>query len=185
MISIRPWQVSYTGSEGCGVRILRFENLSREWAKFTRDTLGREIPLPVTNESGATRHYSEEYKDDPALVGLVARVYDEDIQRFGYTFEGPQKSNFKNLLGGFMKRPKKAETQPCTSGAAEDKVAPHPSSLPSKSSSSSAPATTTSVSEFPSEAEMPLVERSSLSELENEERAKPKRAKIEGNSGVH
>ena len=44
--------------------MLRFETLRRDWASFTREVLGREVPLPYSNSSATTGkalHYSEEY----------------------------------------------------------------------------------------------------------------------------
>ena len=46
------------------VRILRFEHLSCDWHMFCREILGRELPLPFSNDSGRDpkSHYSDEYE---------------------------------------------------------------------------------------------------------------------------
>lgn len=57
-------QVAFAGE---GVRVLRYETLRRDWASWSMEMLGREVPLPYSNSSapsGKAGHYSEEYAGD-------------------------------------------------------------------------------------------------------------------------
>ena len=55
-------QVCYAGD---GVRVLRFETLRRDWAAWSREVLGREVPLPCSNSSGTgSGHYSDAFAGD-------------------------------------------------------------------------------------------------------------------------
>jgi hypothetical protein len=66
-------------------RVLRFENLSAEFAEVGRKIFGREEPLPVTNVSRDRRDYRTFYND--ATAEIVARAYADDIASFGYKFD--------------------------------------------------------------------------------------------------
>ena len=142
------------GSGGSGVRILRFESLSRDWDRFAAEALGRTLPLPYTNDSGRTagRHYSEEYDD--ALAAVVGRAYAADAEAFGYSFERPSarrgggsggggaatkdRAGFKDLLGGFMKKKKPIGSRK-NSAPAKGASAPPPG-LPVNKGSAESPA---------------------------------------------
>jgi hypothetical protein len=81
-------QVKYVRAIGGGIlvdRLLRFENLSAEFAEVSRKVFGREVPLPVSNVSSDRRDYRTFYNDETAEI--VAKVYADDIAAFGYTFD--------------------------------------------------------------------------------------------------
>jgi len=73
-------QYLYTGPD---VHIYRFENFNAD----TQDLLNRlgiKKPIPKHNASNH-QHYSKYYND--RTRDIVAKIYAEDIKRFGYTFE--------------------------------------------------------------------------------------------------
>ena len=78
-------QVSYIMDESgtfCLDMLLRFENLSNDWAKLC-EKQGWDLELPHTNKSSG-KHYTEYYDD--ATRDMVARRYAADIEYFGYSF---------------------------------------------------------------------------------------------------
>lgn len=63
----------------------RFENLHEDFSRVA-DRLGLSVELPRRNVS-RHRDYREYY--DAETAELVGRVFREDIEMFGYSFEGP------------------------------------------------------------------------------------------------
>jgi hypothetical protein len=63
----------------------RFENLEADWNHICQK-IGIKVPLPHENRNPRReRHYSEYYSSRSR--DLIARKFQEDIQRFGYRFE--------------------------------------------------------------------------------------------------
>jgi hypothetical protein len=75
-------QYLYTGDD---VKIYRFEDFNNGVKDLCKH-LGITTQVKHIN-LGKHKHYSCYYTDD--LIKIVARVYAEDIKRFGYTFERP------------------------------------------------------------------------------------------------
>jgi hypothetical protein len=69
----------------------RYESLHDDFATVCRH-LGVKAERPHVNGSHR-RDYRGDY-DDGRLVDLVARVFSDDIERFGYTFDGAKSDPF-------------------------------------------------------------------------------------------
>lgn len=67
-------------------RVVRFENLATEFPEISRQIFGREEPLPKVNISRDRRDYRTFYT--PETRRLVAEKYRDDIEMFGYEFDG-------------------------------------------------------------------------------------------------
>jgi len=69
-----------------------YENLQADF-KFACDRIGligvQELPFMKAGYREDKRHYSEYYQDDQELIDMVARVYEWEIETFGYEFEEP------------------------------------------------------------------------------------------------
>ncbi len=65
--------------------VLRFESLQQDFDKLLTKLSVSPLPLPCDNESSRT-HYSNYY--DEGLINLVSTHFSEDIEHFGYDFEG-------------------------------------------------------------------------------------------------
>ena len=65
----------------------RFENLMQDW-EMIRSKLAKDPgPLPLHRKTaGAKRKHYSKYYDDTTRE-TVAKIYAEDIKRFGYVFE--------------------------------------------------------------------------------------------------
>lgn len=131
-------QVAYVGTSKDEVRVLRFERLSREWPRYCMDVIGRELPLPLTNDSArGKKHYSEEYEGNEELINAVRVAYKDDIERFGYEFFEPASSkSFNGLLAKFKSKKRKPEDD---DGNTKTKSKPPSSSSSSATSSTSTP----------------------------------------------
>jgi hypothetical protein len=67
--------------------ILRYENLTEDFARLCNTINIKHEPLPVANKShDKTKHYTEYYDDETREA--VAKKYAKDIEAFGYEFEG-------------------------------------------------------------------------------------------------
>jgi len=69
-------------------RVIRFERLSQEFAGVCLSIRLPEIELPRKNVTPDRPDYRDEYDDRSRF--LVGRKFADDIQRFGYTFDGEQ-----------------------------------------------------------------------------------------------
>jgi len=67
-------------------RVLRFERLASDFAEVSRRIFGEEVSLPKVNVAKDPRHYCDFY--DGAGRTLVAERYRDDIEAFGYRFDG-------------------------------------------------------------------------------------------------
>ncbi len=67
-------------------RVLRYESLADEFAEVSRTIFGRREPLPVVNAAPDRSDYRSFY--DEAGRRLIAEAYGDDIETFGYQFEG-------------------------------------------------------------------------------------------------
>jgi hypothetical protein len=65
--------------------IIRFESLSDDFKQLARTYNLKNDSLPHVNSS-SHKHYSEYYNEE--TIRLVAEIYKEDIETFGYTFDG-------------------------------------------------------------------------------------------------
>ncbi|MEX0678586.1 MAG: sulfotransferase family 2 domain-containing protein [Pirellulales bacterium] len=65
-------------------RVLRFENLDHDFPKFCEDLGIEQRSLPKMNPSNRSRDYRQYYND--ATRKLVERIYEPDIETFGYSF---------------------------------------------------------------------------------------------------
>jgi hypothetical protein len=66
-------------------RVLRYESLADEFAEVSRTIFGRAEPLPVVNASRDPSSYRAFY--NAAGRRLIAEVYGDDIETFGYQFD--------------------------------------------------------------------------------------------------
>jgi hypothetical protein len=84
---IEPQTRYVCGADGALLvdRLIRFENLTAEFAEVSRQIFGREEPLPTVNVSSDRRDYRSFYDD--ATADIVANVYARDIAMFGYAFD--------------------------------------------------------------------------------------------------
>jgi hypothetical protein len=85
-VFLRP-QVSWLRNDNgeIGVAdIIRFENLTEDFKRLARDYNLDRDSLPHVNRSDH-KHYSHYYNEE--TIRLVAEMYKEDIEMFGYTFE--------------------------------------------------------------------------------------------------
>lgn len=65
--------------------ILRFETLDHDFTEVSRHIFGKDERLPVSNVSGNKTDYRDFY-DEPLKL-LVERLYERDIELFGYSFD--------------------------------------------------------------------------------------------------
>lgn len=71
-------------------RVFRVEDQATALCATLSDRLETVEPLPLPRINQARQSYDwREMYDDPADRDRVARLYAEDIARFGYTFDGP------------------------------------------------------------------------------------------------
>lgn len=67
-------------------RVLRFEKLADDFAEISRRIFGEEVRLPKSNVSRDPTHYRDFYGG--AGRALIAEKYRDDIEAFGYRFDG-------------------------------------------------------------------------------------------------
>lgn len=74
------------GNQGVD-EIIRFEDLTAQFERIARRLKINQTQLPHSNKSkGNGRHYSFFYNQD--TVKMIEEMYREDIEAFGYQFEG-------------------------------------------------------------------------------------------------
>jgi hypothetical protein len=74
-------------AKGAEVRIIRMENIERDFFEFCSD---RGIPFegefPHLNRRPKERDWKAYYKKDPMLASMVMTRYKEDVERFGQSY---------------------------------------------------------------------------------------------------
>lgn len=77
-------QTNFVGDDYQGI-VIKYENIHQDW-KIVQDIVGCHIPLPVTNITnyGNTSNWKKLYTSESKRA--VSRLYQKDIELFGYTF---------------------------------------------------------------------------------------------------